>query len=802
MVTSKKVLSVFLASPGDLIDERRHARDAAEEWNAVNSDRTGWIIDLLGWEDTLPQSGRPQEIINTEIRRSLLFIGMMNRAWGSPTGNGFTSGFHEEFELASSLQRENGRPEIALFFKELGAVADPGEQLRRVIEFREEVFASKKFFVKQLSYDLAIWKDEFRKVFHKLVFNYIDQLDVIKEDDEETGDAAEKPSIDAKGRDGDLIRGKMASLKIVSDILLEADNDYEVDPISVIRLRLIASSWRRPGMNEAYLGTHDANLMYRNGSDTELRETERFGLMESGLFHYSSQNAPLWKWVSNTDKNLSSIRILALYSSDDAIRISALKILSRCEIQFGGLEKDFKQEFPEAKTPVKNAMLQYIGEQGSDDLVQLALKEFEKSDYATVSTASSAIIAAYRRVSLEESIKFVLEKNVALSLAAAPDELAGAAANLPIRSLESGLTHRDAGMRAFALAALNRRGQLTVAKRQELLNDPSAVVRAAAVKAALDANEAISLDECEKIVVRTVKGLSGDTLQGTEELETLRADILSSESDIQLSEIAEELYQPAENAYAVLLTRHWKSRAEKARRNVRDRFKSHFDNIREEYVNKYGEILGTKLFPENTSLIYEYRASKMVRSVLDVIAVLGDSRDLESFRISLLDKYTTLKPEDLRFFEKYGEIEDLDLLSSANRISGGSLLNSKMSLPNTALAKSILRIGKGDLAAIFDRDISSEIRRSVAVHASKASVLGASDKEILNWLNDKDDELRRIFAIRVAQSCTKRRVRSLLAAHHEQSYVFYNVTHWLDLAASMPASTVARVTAQALKEVA
>lgn len=48
MVRSQKILSVFLASPGDLGDERQFARDCVAEWNSVNAERTGWIVELLG----------------------------------------------------------------------------------------------------------------------------------------------------------------------------------------------------------------------------------------------------------------------------------------------------------------------------------------------------------------------------------------------------------------------------------------------------------------------------------------------------------------------------------------------------------------------------------------------------------------------------------------------------------------------------------------------------------------------------------------------------------------------------------
>ncbi|RZJ42814.1 MAG: DUF4062 domain-containing protein, partial [Brevundimonas sp.] len=88
MIKSRKILGVFLASPSDLQTERQYARDCVDEWNEVNAERSGWFVELMGWEDTLPQAGRPQEIINQDVDKCVFFVGMMHRLWGNPTGSG------------------------------------------------------------------------------------------------------------------------------------------------------------------------------------------------------------------------------------------------------------------------------------------------------------------------------------------------------------------------------------------------------------------------------------------------------------------------------------------------------------------------------------------------------------------------------------------------------------------------------------------------------------------------------------------------------------------------------------------
>ena len=133
------VLKVFIASPGDLPDERRITREVAAQINQTIDSELGWQIKVLGSEDTLPGYGRPQGKINKDVAdTSDLFIGLLWRRWGSPTGK-YSSGFEEEFECARKRRAETGSPEIWLGFKkvETAQIEDPGEQLKRVLAFRE-----------------------------------------------------------------------------------------------------------------------------------------------------------------------------------------------------------------------------------------------------------------------------------------------------------------------------------------------------------------------------------------------------------------------------------------------------------------------------------------------------------------------------------------------------------------------------------------------------------------------------------------------------------------------------------------
>ena len=147
MAGSRRFVKVFLASPGDLAEERKIAKTVVEDFNSQLAKALGYQIELVGWEDTLPGVGRPQAIINRDLDGCDLFVGMLWKRWGTPPGTeAYTSGFEEEFQRSMTRNSKEGRPQIHLLLKDLDAasLADPGDHLKKVIEFKKHVFAERK----------------------------------------------------------------------------------------------------------------------------------------------------------------------------------------------------------------------------------------------------------------------------------------------------------------------------------------------------------------------------------------------------------------------------------------------------------------------------------------------------------------------------------------------------------------------------------------------------------------------------------------------------------------------------------
>jgi hypothetical protein len=109
---------VFIASPGDVPEERKIVRDVCRQ---LNDDRLVRSYDAafrpVGWEEAFPAAGRPQEIINRLVVECDILICLFHKRFGTPSGKE-TSGTLEEFLLAYDLWQNLTKPHIMVYFKD------------------------------------------------------------------------------------------------------------------------------------------------------------------------------------------------------------------------------------------------------------------------------------------------------------------------------------------------------------------------------------------------------------------------------------------------------------------------------------------------------------------------------------------------------------------------------------------------------------------------------------------------------------------------------------------------------------
>jgi hypothetical protein len=83
------IVNVMIASPSDVPQERRIARDVIAEWNTIHARDRRTVLMPIGWEThSVRDTGdRPQAIINGQLLKDAdLLVVMFWTRIGSPTG--------------------------------------------------------------------------------------------------------------------------------------------------------------------------------------------------------------------------------------------------------------------------------------------------------------------------------------------------------------------------------------------------------------------------------------------------------------------------------------------------------------------------------------------------------------------------------------------------------------------------------------------------------------------------------------------------------------------------------------------
>jgi hypothetical protein len=296
----RNILTVFLASPGDLQEERKITKASVERVNKIIPRRVGWRIELLGWEDILPGFGRPQTLINKEVDSCDLFIGVLWRRWGQSTLS-YSSGFYEEFNRACKRRKNTGKPEIWLFFKTIDeeSVKDPGDQLKEVLKFKKEQIGLKELLFKEFS-DSGNWD----KLIYDSLLAYVFDLSAseLKIESKEKSVLLElSKSIEKieKGK-GDI--GKVAYppalINLFNQVNLKLKEKKQV-PFNFwdrTRLFLQSSAWFSEIYFGEIFGIHELNLIYTQRNNWEISDSERLFIARS-FIGYFNNNRPGWFWL-------------------------------------------------------------------------------------------------------------------------------------------------------------------------------------------------------------------------------------------------------------------------------------------------------------------------------------------------------------------------------------------------------------------------------------------------------------------------------------------------------------------------
>lgn len=144
MARNEHLLSVFVASPSDVANERSRLEDVIRELNTTWSRELGLRLELIRWEThAYPDFGADaQSVINNQIPDDFdIFIGIMWCRYGTPTARAESGTVEEFMRVKSRYDADPNSVGLMVYFKDepIPPSKLDAEQLAAVTNFRNSL---------------------------------------------------------------------------------------------------------------------------------------------------------------------------------------------------------------------------------------------------------------------------------------------------------------------------------------------------------------------------------------------------------------------------------------------------------------------------------------------------------------------------------------------------------------------------------------------------------------------------------------------------------------------------------------
>jgi hypothetical protein len=808
MADSRKVLKVFLASPGDLKEEREAAKAAIDEVNSLIAKPFGYQVELVGWEDTVSRFGRPQALINADLDQCEYFVGMLWRRWGTPPDNEgkYTSGFEEEFRRSLARRASDGRPEMTLFFKDIDPdnLRDPGDDLKKVLAFRADLVA-KKILLFQTFADVP----EFEKKLRQCIADYIHTLRL-----QEAAEASEEQQGRPVGNGQQAPTGRDAG----NTLLTKAERDFvntfvekaaEEDPgavtiADIARLRLLATIVGTSQNDRQALGVHDANILFVQRKDIELDYGEIYGLIASGVEYYTTENIPLWHWYSKAAMRDHLLALYSIQSGTERRRAGALRAMTIINEPLPSDEVINREYYvkqwlrQEEVADVKVASLGYLGELGTRDDLPLIREELDRNNYQTKAAAIDAILRISLRQSRQRALEVLYEMQPATISADVLHQLFVQGAPFSVESIVAGLSHQSAAVRRLAVKLLQNRHAISAEIAEKLTDDADASIRCEALKELARHGRTFSNDEAKKVLVRP--GQASGLALGFGQLPPsdpageacwrgYYAEQLNKLDDASLNAAANEESIYNLEVKTVLAERRYLRDGSELRAAIKDEFKAIFTEELARAERRFALFGGDLL--DKTRALEDPLRKQRVRMALDVICRNDNGSDLNLVRETLKQSNVDFSDADMSYLERFGEWEDIPLIiAMVERPSGGGLLlfdsSNRFFEKYKRAAQVVYKIGRARLPELLSIPMSSYLLTYLILQLGKSAMLSLPDALLQSFFRHENDVARKAASLMCVVFLSKRRLEKLLSEYLSGDQWYYNVIHWLDFGVSLP----------------
>ncbi|NKK00004.1 DUF4062 domain-containing protein [Rhizobium leguminosarum bv. viciae] len=810
-----KIIRVFIGSPGGLDEEREAAHQVVASVNRSHSERWGLLLRLMGWENAVPGYVRPQSKINEDLDRCDYFIGVLWNKWGSRPSvepDGYTSGFEEEYFRAQARIEDGQMKDMAIYFKEVEVPdgCEPGEDIRKVLAFRQKCIDEKKNFFKGFS-DLYAFRDVVREKLEEIGWR---ETEVSSQVSVELDEAKRTPKADENTNEtlaSDAWLLDEEARRFLKGFTQRSPEWESTLPHEVARLRLMGTAVTRGGNDNSYLGNHDANLMFENFKDAALSNQEVRALVDCGVVGFQHQNVPLWGWLAKLEDERGiwrRIELLAGAGATDTEKKNAIDIL-----KLGGQGIPSFNDVLDKKAMLGIWLDDTTSGQVFDAAVAHLLSNANKDDLPLIEEVGGrcsphrrtkieeAIVGILSRTSLDAALKRLVEKQVDKVDGALVDALFESPQSLSTTTVLSCLSAKSESVRLRAVKLLFERNEIKLDAAETLLTDSNHEIRLLAAESLIKQCRALR-DDVAKKALRIIKPSNGLlAFSSREQTDDTYYDkyVVNRLAELDFAALKAKAQNagPYDNApLSVLYSKYPSKVVEEIRENLRDLFKGYF-------VKKVIEAEPLDAATEKKALaVYPLIRKPLCVDALAALCHVGKAQDLDLVRMVIEKLELDATDATLDYLARFGDWSDIERIKkmgsySKTRPTLLGMLDVK--LPSQK-ASTIFALGKGRLADLLALDLDSSIRIALAKRLPNKVLLSLKDELLLRELGRDDDRYRSIFALRCVQTLSKARVSSLMDKLFDSERRFYNSVHWLDLGAAFPSRLAKKIADRALSE--
>ena len=815
MSSTRKILRAFLASPGDLQDERKAIHDAVTEFNTSLAEELGYHVELVGWEETIAGYGRPQHLINQDLDRCDLFIGMIWKRWGTPPDpdGEFTSGFHEEFERSVARRKQSGSPEISLFFKEIPEefIEDPGDDLKRVLDFRDTIIKEKKILFQKFSTER-----DMEMLARKCVSQYVihvKKAEFSSESDEPlTKRAKAEPEIVQREQQSPAQSPLSAEgFTFLKRLVGKISQKKALDDLSaseVARFRLLANSISKPGNEKMSLGVHDLNLLFFSARFKGMRlgQREINCLASLGFQNLSNENVPLWYWYSAlSDTPIDRALISSLISDNDDEKVGAISVLESLARKLPTDDESLNRTWilnnkwfsEDSSARVRSAALSYLAKNGIAEDYPVAKNEYDRSDHGTFRRALECMVGILLRTGKGSAAQqLVLESQFESLDTEILQAVLDGFEHLETAALLLGLKHRNARVRLHTLRVLSKRRSLDQETAEPLTEDSDASIRSEAIKALSKLGRSFTQAEVKEILARPRNqprlGIMGQFV-GEELFERYQLENLKKCSEVELAQKVDSSLLNDNAPYFARVEKYFTKHSNELRSDVDNTFGAYWKKRIRRIEKYFGQMSTVNDLVKSAKELEDWSRKKLTRRGLDILCRAGKHEDLKRIRANLQGGYAGVSKPDADYLRKHGEWTDILLLVKACERAGyeGSY---------SGVAEALFGISRGhSVSILLSLELPAIILKRTIELCAESRFLRISQDTLFALLDHESEDVRKATAIKSIRAFSTKRIKSILHEYvHRDTQHYYNVVHWLDLGASMSRDEARRVAGAAV----